>query len=184
MDSIFFVTSNKNKVAEAAKILKYPLEIANIELDEVQSLDIYEVVRKKAQTAHSILNKPLIVEDVGVFMNAWNGFPGPLVKFVHEAGNNSYELLLKMLATSEDKSAVIKAVIGYHDGKDIHIIEGSFNGTFVEKKGSGGWGFDPFIIPDGYDKTFGELDEDLKNTISHRAKAFLKLKDFIDNNKL
>ena len=181
MDNILFVTGNRNKVAEATQILGYPLEIADIDLDEIQSLDINEVVMKKAETAYAILKKPLIVEDVGVFVNAWNGFPGPLIKFIHKSGNDSYELLLRMLDIESDKTAIVKAVIGYHDGKDIHITEGSFIGTFVDKKGQNGWGFDAYMIPAGYDKTFGELGDDVKNRISHRAKAFRNLKLFLDS---
>lgn len=181
MNKIYFATGNKKKVEEAQKILGFPIEIADIELDEIQSLDIEEVVRKKAELAFTILKKPLFVEDVGVFVNAWNGFPGPLIKFLHKAGNNSYELMLRMLASESDKTAVVKAVIGYHDGKKVNIIEGNYSGKFVDGKGSNGWGFDPYIIPEGYDKTFGELDEDIKNKISHRARALNKFKEFLDS---
>lgn len=183
MNSIYFVTGNKNKVQEAKKILKSPLKIAEIDLDEVQSLDINKVVQKKAEAAFRILKKPLIVEDVGVFVDAWNGFPGPLVKFLHEAGDGSYELLLRMLGTEKNKKVHVKAVIGFHDGKKINIIEGSFDGKIVDKKGNKGWGFDPYVIPEGYSKTFGELPEKIKNQISHRAKALNNLKAYLDSKK-
>lgn len=180
MNIIHFVTGNKNKVDEASKILNRPLKISDIDLDEIQSLDIDEVVRRKAETAYAILKESLIVEDVGVYVNAWNGFPGPLVKFMHLAGGGSYEMFLKMLESYEDKSVHIKAVIGYHNGEGVQLFEGSFDGVLVEKKGEKGWGFDPFVIPDGHDKTFGELDEVLKNKISHRAKAFNKFREYLD----
>lgn len=180
MRPILFVTSNSNKAKEAEKILGYPLEIANIALDEIQSFDINEVVRKKAESAFSILKKPLIVEDVGAYFAAWNGFPGPFIKFLYETGGESHELTLKMLEGFEDKSVEVRAVIGYHDGKQVHLIEGSFKGKLVSKRGDHGWGFDPFVIPEGYDKTFGELPENVKNQISHRARALRSFRDFLD----
>ncbi len=183
MRRIVFVTGNKDKVEEAKKILQHPLDIAEIDLDEIQSLDIYKIVEKKAQAAFGKLKQPLIVEDVGVYLDAWNGFPGPLVKFLHEAGNGGYELLLKMLGSEKNKKVHVKAVIGFHDGKKVHIIEGSFDGKVVEKKGERGWGFDPYIVPEGYDETFGELPEEIKNSISHRAKALKNLKEFLDSKK-
>lgn len=181
MKPILFVTGNKNKVIEAQKILEYPLEIADIDLDETQSLDINEVITKKAEAAYAILKKPLIVEDVGLYVKAWNGFPGPFIKFLHISGNNSYEMILKMLESFSDKTIEVKALIGYHDGEKVQIFEGSFNGQLVEKRGEHGWGFDQFVIPDGHDKTFGEMEGELKHRISHRAKAFLKFKKFLKN---
>lgn len=180
MKPILFVTGNKNKVIEAQKILEYPLEIANIDLDEIQSLDINEVIAKKAETAFGILKKPLIVEDVGLYVKAWNGFPGPFIKFLHLAGDSSYEMILKMLESFDDKTIKVKALIGYHDGKEVQVFEGAFDGQLVEKRGEQGWGFDQFVIPDGHDKTFGEMTGELKHRISHRAKALLKFKEFLD----
>lgn len=181
MDKLYFVTGNKNKVKEVQVVFDHPIEIVDLDLDEIQSLDINEVVKKKAEAAYLQVKKPLIVEDVGMYVKAWNGFPGPLVKFLHKAGGDSFDLLLRMLENETDKTVCVMAVIGYHDSAKVNLIEGSFNGKFVEKKGEMGWGFDPYIIPDGYDKTFGELSEDIKNLISHRSNAFKKLKKFLDS---
>lgn len=184
MKSIFFVTGNKNKVWEARQILGYPLEMYDVDLDEIQSLDINEVVKKKAQDAYEIVKSPLIVEDVGMYVSAWNGFPGPLVKLLHQAGGGNYDMVVRMLEGEDDKSVEVKAVIGLHDGKKVHMIEGSFRGQIVQGKGKNGWGFDPYIIPEGYAKTFGELPEEVKNTISHRARAFQNLKVFLESHSV
>ncbi len=184
MRELVFVTGNKEKVREAEKILGYPIKIHDIDLDEVQSLDIAEVVVKKANAAFEIVKKPLIVEDVGMYFDAWNGFPGPLVKLLHEAGGGSYELALRMLSSEKNRKVEVKAVIGFHDGARVHILVGSFRGSFVEKKGKNGWGFDPYIIPEGYNQTFGELSEEIKNRISHRALVFQKLKDYLQSHPL
>ena len=181
MNKITFVTGNKNKVKEANKIIGDILVVADINLHEIQSLDIYKVVKKKAEEAYRILKKPLIVEDVGMYFASWNGFPGPLVKYLHESGNHSFDLAVKMLENFEDKSTEAKAVIGFHDGKKVHFIEGVMKGKFTAKKGSNGWGFDPYFIPEGYNKTVGELEEGVKNAISHRAKAFQNFKKYLDS---
>ena len=181
MKKLYFVTGNKNKVAEAQRILDIPIEIADIDIEEIQSLDSEKVVRRKAEDAFNILGKPLFVEDVSAEVNAWNGFPGPLIKFLYEAGGNAHELLLRMLEGEKDRTIKIKALIGYHDGEQIHVIEGFYTGTLVPKRGTEGWGFDPYVVPDGYDKTFAELGMDLKNEVSHRAKALKNLKKFLDS---
>lgn len=183
MKKLIFVTGNKDKAKEAQEILGFPIEVVQIEIEEIQDLDIEKVVLRKAQDAFAIIKKPLIVEDVGVYVKAWNGFPGPFIKFLHLAGKGNYELLIRMLKGEEDRGVEVKAVIGYHDGKKVHVIEGAFTGKIVERKGEKGWGFDPYIIPDDFRETFGELDEKIKNKISHRAKALMKLKKFLDRKK-
>ena len=178
MKKLYFVTSNKNKVKEVQEILKVPVEVASLEIDEIQSLDVEEVIRKKAEAAFAILKKPLFVDDVSFEIEAWGGFPGPFIKFIYLAGG--YDLLTKMLSSEKNKKAKVIASIGYHDGKRVHIFKGYFFGTLVEKRGDRGWGFDPYMIPDGHKKTFGEMENDLKNKISHRARVLEKFKQFLE----
>jgi len=178
---LYFATGNKNKAREAEKILSIPIEIVNIEIDEIQSLDLKKIVEAKTKAAFEKIGKPVFVDDVSAEFPAWNGFPGPFIKYLYEAGNNSHELLLKMLSGQKDKSVIIRAAIGYHDGKTVHVLEGSFKGRLVRRRGNHGWGFDPYVIPDGYTKTFGELGEDIKNKISHRARALRKFKKFLNS---
>jgi len=178
---LYFATSNPGKADEAAKILSVPIEIVKVDIDEIQSLDIKKIVEAKVRAAFKKIKKPVFIDDVSAEVVAWNGFPGPFIKYLYEAGNNGHELMLKMLESEKDKSVIIRAVIGFHDGKSVHIIEGSFKGKLVPKKGNKGWGFDPYVIPDGYDKTFGEMDESLKNKISHRARALRKFEKFLNS---
>ncbi len=179
MKKLYFATSNKGKADEASKILRFPIEIVNIELDEIQSLDSKKIVEHKVQQAFEKIKKPVFVDDVSLEVFAWNGFPGPFIKFIPEAGG--YELLVKMLKGENDKRVKIIATVAYHDGKKIHTIDGSFVGKVVEKRGSSGWGFDPYIIPDGYDQTFGEMEENVKNEVSHRARALINFKKLLDS---
>jgi len=183
MKKLYFVTSNKDKVDEAQKILGVPIEIVNIDIDEIQSLDLRKIVKHKVEEAYKKVKKPVFVDDVSFEVKAWNGFPGPFIKFIRQAGNNSFDLLPRMLSTEKDTTVRVTAGIGYHDGKKVHVVTGSFIGTIVSRRGEKGWGFDPYVIPQGYTKTFGEMDENVKNKISHRARALRKFKKFLDSQK-
>ncbi|OGK39812.1 hypothetical protein A3A74_02595 [Candidatus Roizmanbacteria bacterium RIFCSPLOWO2_01_FULL_35_13] len=183
MKKLCFVTSNKDKVDEAQKILGIPIEIVDIDIDEIQSMDLKKIVKHKALEAYRRVKKPVFVDDVSFEVKAWNGFPGPFVKFLRLADNNRHELLLRMLSAEKDRTVKVIAGIGYHDGKKLHVIEGSFIGTIVPRRGDKGWGFDPYVIPHGFRKTLGEMGEGFKNKVSHRARALRKFKKFLDSQK-
>lgn len=183
MKKLCFVTSNKDKVDEAQKILGIPIEIVDIDINEIQSLDLGRVVKHKVEEAYKRIKRPVFVDDVSFEIKAWNGFPGPFIKFIRQAGGDSFELLPRMLAAEKDKTVRVIAAIGYHDGKKVRIIEGSFIGKIVPRRGERGWGFYPYVIPRGFTKTFGELDEEVKNKISHRARALAKFKKLLNSQK-
>ena len=77
MEKLYFVTSNEEKAEEARMILEMPVEIRKADLVEIQSLDLKEIVKDKARQAFEIVGESVIVDDVGFFLEAWNGFPGP-----------------------------------------------------------------------------------------------------------
>lgn len=181
MKKLYFVTSNKDKMSEAQKILGISVEIVHLDIDEIQSMDLAKIVEAKAREAYKRVKKPVFVDDVSFEVAAWNGFPGPFIKFLRQAGNNTFELLPRMLSAEKDKTARVTAGIGYHDGRRVHVIEGSFIGTIVPRRGNKGWGFDPYVVPHGFTKTFGELGEHTKNKISHRARALRKFKKLLDS---
>lgn len=183
MKTLCFVTSNKDKVDEAHKILGIPIEIVNLEIDEIQSLDLKKIVKHKAEEAYKRVKKPVFVDDVSFEVRAWNGFPGPFIKFLRLASNDRHELLLRMLSAEKNRTVKVIAGIGYHDGKKVHILEGSFTGKIVPRRGNKGWGFDPYVIPDGFRKTLGEMGEGFKNKVSHRARALRKFKRLLDSQK-
>lgn len=178
MKKICFVTSNKGKAGETSLILGIPVEVKNIELDEIQSLNLTKIIEHKAQQAFEKVQEPIIVDDSGLFVDALQGFPGPFGKFLLEAGGN--ELLLKMLKSETNRKASIQVVVGFHDGERIHTFFGELTGSIAENiQGEHGFGFDPVFIPDGYDKTFAELGIEEKNKISHRKKALEQFKKFL-----
>ncbi|HVT01295.1 MAG TPA: RdgB/HAM1 family non-canonical purine NTP pyrophosphatase [Patescibacteria group bacterium] len=182
MDKIYLATTNKGKLKELQAIIHVPIEPVELDIDEVQSMDLEYIALKKVEEAFRQVKNPVIVDDVGFYLSAWNGFPGPFTKYLAET--ITYEGLLAVLGDEENRKVKVLTAIGYHDGKTPHIFMGESTGVIVhEKRGDKGFGFDPIIIPDGYDKTFAELDEELKNKISSRGLALHKFKKFLDGQK-
>ncbi len=179
MRSLVFVTGNKNKAQEAQSILEIPIEIANLEIDEIQELDVEKVVHKKAESAYEKIRKPLIVDDAGLYVEAWNGFPGALVKHLHTS--NGLDTINKWLSLENNRNVRVVAAVGYHDGKNILTFKGEIVGSFVDPRGENGWGFDSYILPKGHDKTWGEMESVQKNIMSHRYKALKQLKEYLRN---
>ena len=168
-----FVTSNPDKAREAAEILG--VELANVDLDlpELQALDVAQVAANKAATAREALDfpdSPILVEDSGLVVEAWNGLPGALTKwFLHCLGN---EGLLKMLSAEEDRSAlaVCAVAVAAADGP-VRVFVGEVGGNVAHQpRGPSGFGWDPIFVPEGQTKTYAELGA-RKHEDSHRARA-------------
>ncbi|ADG13424.1 non-canonical purine NTP pyrophosphatase, rdgB/HAM1 family [Methanocaldococcus infernus ME] len=175
---IYFITGNINKVREAETILK-DIKIKNIKIEypELQGT-LEEVAEFGAKYCYERLKKPLIVEDSGFFVEALKGFPGTYSRFVYETIGN--EGILKLLKGVSDRRAYFKSVIGYCDENGVQLFSGVVKGyVSSEIRGDKGFGYDPIFIPEGYDKTFGELGIEEKSKVSHRRKAFEKLREFL-----
>ena len=173
---IKFVTGNSNKVRETVAILGVPLEGIKVDgLIEIQTLDIEELVHHKCQQAYDSLKCSVLVEDSGLLFNAWDGLPGPMIKwFEGTVGCNG---MLRMLQTFEDRSAIAVSCFAIYDGKDIKIARGEVEGSIAtEIRGSHGFGWDVIFVPKGYGKTYAEMKSEEKNTMSHRKNALEKLK--------
>ncbi|MCK5023747.1 MAG: RdgB/HAM1 family non-canonical purine NTP pyrophosphatase [Candidatus Aenigmarchaeota archaeon] len=178
MKKIYFVTSNKNKFIEAEKILDMKLVQAKLKINEIQALDNRKVVEHKAREAYSILKKPVIAEDTGLYIKDWKGFPGALVSWV--VGTIGIEKLCKLLRTRRDVTA--KACVSYYDGKNLKTFCGQVNGKISgSPRGSDRFDWDRIFIPDGEKRTFAQMSIEEKNKISHRMKAFRKLKRFLES---
>ena len=175
---LYFATSNKGKVMEVQAILGFPIAIASLEIAEIQSLDLKEIAYHKVKEAYKQLKKPVFVEDVGFFVDAWNGFPGPFAKYLHLAVGD--EGIIQMMRGQKNRQIVARAVIGYHNGKSINTFLGERIGTLPDKpRGAKGWGWDPIFIPEGDSLTFAEIGAKKKNKISHRAYALAEFKTFL-----
>lgn len=182
MKKLFFATGNKGKVEEAQEIIKTPIEILEVDLDEVQSLSAKKIVKAKVQQAFEIVKSPVFVDDVSLEIEIWKKFPGPFIKHIRDVGGN--ELLLYMLRNEKNRNVNLLATIGYHDGEKIHMFTGTVKGTLAtEERGKNGWGFDPILIPDGQTKTFAEMTTLEKNKLSHRRRALDMLRKFLNSHK-
>ncbi len=180
IDKITFVTGNKAKAREVERILNIPIEILQIELDEIQELDLEKIALHKINQAFEIVKKPVIIDDISLEIHAWKGFPGPLIKWVLKSENGTARLLLKLLENETNRKATAKLAIGFHDGEKAHLFIGSIDGEISrEIKGENGFGWDPVFVPDGESKTFAQMSPTEKDKISHRKKALDKLSDFL-----
>jgi XTP/dITP diphosphohydrolase len=176
--TLTFVTGNKDKAKEAQSIIDFPISVEHLSLDEIQDEDIQIVVKRKVQSAFEILHKPVFVDDVGFYIDVWNGFPGPFIKFLLQ--NNANDLMLYMMRNEANRKVRLVSAIGFCDGVRTEVFIGEKLGTMAKKiSGSDGWGLDPLMIPDGYDRTFSELGNETKNKISHRHASLTLLNNFL-----
>lgn len=181
MKKIYFATGNKGKAAEAEFILGRDIEIADLDLEEIQSEKVEDIVSHKLGSAFSKLKSPVIVDDVSLELDAWGGFPGPFVKFLH---GKDTQRILYMLRHEENRMGTLIATIGYHDSQYVHFFIGKIRVEIAkENMGDRGWGLDPILIPEGSKLTFAQMTDELKNSLSHRRKAFDKFKTFLDSQK-
>ena len=171
----YFATGNANKLREVNEILGHDLEQIAVDLYEPQGLDVAEVVRMKAEDAFRKTGKFVLVEDTALECVAWNGLPGPLIKwFLDTVGNDG---ILRMLAQTTDRRAIAKTAVGFFDGNTAHVFVGEVMGTIPhDLRGSGGFGWDPIFIPDGFSKSFAEMAREEKNAVSMRRLALENMK--------
>ena len=173
-----FATSNANKLREARELLGFNVSSRRMELDEIQSVHTGEVARHKAVQAYRRLRVPVIVEDTGLYINGFGGFPGALVKWL-EAGMG-YERVCRIVDVCEDRGAYAETCIAFYDGKRVRTFTGRINGRIsANPKGRRNFGWDCIFIPDGHTKTFAEMPSAEKNRISMRRRAFAKLHRFL-----
>lgn len=190
MKELLIATGNKHKIDEIMKImsgtgvsLRDLTEFENVP-DVIEDGDTLEKNSlKKAKEYFEFTGIPCIADDSGLFVDALNGEPG-IYSARYSGEDATYEsnrkLLLKNLVGKIDRSAKFRTVICYYSGSsDSEFFEGSIKGEIIEiERGTNGFGYDPLFVPNGYDKTFAEMDDELKNSISHRKRALEKFKEW------
>ena len=164
---------------EVNKILGRDLLRISLEIPEIQSLEVKDVIVDKAKKAYEMTKKSVLVEDTGLYINGLKGFPGALIKWALQTiGNDG---ICKLLHDQEDKSAYAETGLCIYDGKLLQTFYGRIDGTITDTpKGSTGFGWDTIFRPNGYEKTFAQMSEEEKNNISMRARAISKLKAYLD----
>ena len=182
-------TNNAHKLKEIAAILGQEIEL--LSLKDIQCFaDIPETAdtlegnaRQKAMYIYENYGMDCFADDTGLEVEALGGAPGVLSARYAGEGHDSeanMQKLLKELAGKENRKAQFRTVICLIRGGKEYLFEGIVKGEIIqEKRGGAGFGYDPIFVPEGYDLTFAELGDDVKNTISHRARAVEKLCQFL-----
>jgi len=188
MKQLVIASNNAGKIKEIKEIVR------DIELLSLKDIGFGEEIPEpyhtfeenaltKAMTIHKFSGKNVMADDSGICVNALNGEPG--VNSAYFAGlprddERNLQKLLDELEGKADRSAYYKALICLVWSGHVHYFEGICNGTIIaERRGTGGFGYDPIFVPEGYDKTFGELPPEVKNQLSHRGKAVSKMIAFL-----
>lgn len=177
LSGLVVVSTNPGKIEEINDILGTKSEVSKLDVPEIQSLDLDEVITAKAKAAFEKIRKPVLVTDVSLEIEGLDGLPGPFVKFfINSLG---VEKTVKLVKGSR-RTKVTDAVAIY-DGKILKIFKGVIWGKVIPKaKGASGFGFDFVFVPDGYGKTWAQMPSHIKNKISHRAKALKKVKNYLE----
>lgn len=197
---IVFATNNKNKLSEIREILGSGFEVMSLaeigcheDIPETGDTLLDNAVQK-ARYVFEKYGYDCFADDTGLEVDALDGEPG-----VHSAryaegtdhdSNANMDKLLYKLGDESRRTARFRTVIALlqkqqsnesaDEGSVLHIFEGKVEGSIIkEKRGAEGFGYDPIFMPEGYDKTFAELGLDVKNQISHRARAVKKLADYL-----
>lgn len=198
---IVFATNNQHKLQEIRDILGSEFEIVSLK-DIGCDVDIPETgntleenAMQKAQYVYDHYNLSCFADDTGLEVEALNGEPGVHSARYTEGTDHDSEAnmakLLRNLEGKDNRKARFRTVIaliqkqdvcpcGCTSIKKVNRFEGIVDGSIAtEKHGTAGFGYDPIFVPEGYDKSFAELGESIKNGISHRARAVAKLAEYL-----
>lgn len=177
LSDLVVVTTNKNKLTEINQILGTNHKVSTIDIPEIQSLDLDEIIIAKAKEAYARIQKPVLIEDVSLSVKALGGLPGPFVKFfLNTLGTEGTVRLI----TNKKTDTTVTTAVAIYDGKNLKIFKGQTTGTLSKRnRGEHGFGFDKVFIPKGYNQTYAQMPPNVKNQISHRAKALRKVKKFL-----
>jgi XTP/dITP diphosphohydrolase len=187
--TLVFASNNEHKIKEISSLLGDSFMLLSLhDINIIEDIPEEEPqiegnALAKARFVHNTSGMDVFADDTGLEIDALNGLPG--VHSARFAGENkdssaNIEKVLSMLGNSENRQARFRTIIALILDKKEFLFEGVINGSIIrEKKGTGGFGYDPIFIPEGKIQTFAEMGLEEKNTVSHRARAFEKLKDFL-----
>lgn len=198
MKTLVFASNNAHKLSEVRAILDGLFEIKSLkeigcdaDIPET-GLTFRENALQKAQYVKEHFGYDCFADDSGLQVEALGGEPGVYsARYAVINGQSIDEgkdeanmnVLLGKLAGIANRTACFRTSIALILDGEIHYFDGTVSGYIIdEKRGNGGFGYDPIFVPEGYDKTFAELGNDVKNGISHRARAVSKLVEFLKGN--
>lgn len=175
---LIFITGNPHKAKYVAEWLGHNIAHRKLDLDELQTLDLHELVSHKARQAYELVGGPVLVEDAQLTFGAFGRLPGPFIKwFLQELGPAG---IPRLLADFSDKTAIGTICYALFDGITLRFFEGTMRGTIAPKpRGAGGFGFDAIFINEGYNQTRAEMPEQDYAATSYRKMALDKLATFL-----
>ena len=179
MNSPTFITGNQHKADYFSRQMGMDIPHQKVELEELQSLDLHEIVAHKLKQAYQIVGSPVIVEDVSLGYNALNGLPGPFIRWFTEVAGP--EACCWLLDGYDDRSAVISCTFGYYDGQKMEFFDSAMHGTISKRPaGENGFGFDSFFVMEGRSETRAEMpQEEIEKTYAEQMKPFAKVRKFL-----
>jgi len=192
MIQLVFATNNKNKVAEIQHIISDGFLVQSLQdigcTEDIEESEptIEGNALLKARYVNSRYGVNVFADDTGLEVEALDYRPG--VYSARYAGHGAtyaanVSKLLSEMHGLENRRARFKTVFALIIDNKEFLFEGIVNGVIThETRGSNGFGYDPVFLPDGYDTTFAQMTLDVKNTISHRALAFFKMVDYLQQN--
>ena len=204
-----YVTTNPGKVREAREYLgDQTISAYEFDYAEIQSESMETIAAEGAREAYREIGEPVVVDDSGLFVAAFDGFPGPYSSYVEET--LGIERVWELARTVEDRTASFRCVMAYCDGEpfesspdpvdkddraaaaaaggesleegdplSVKLFVGTVRGEIVAPRGDGGFGYDPIFEHDG--STFAELSSEEKNALSHRGRALAKFAEWYDS---
>lgn len=191
MRKIVFATNNLHKLEEMRNIAKGKLQILSLSdiccHDDIEETGdtLEENGLIKARFVKDKYGYDCFADDTGLEVEALGNAPGVYSARYAGAQCSPEENMVKMLANMQgetNRKARFRTVVALiYEGRE-YLLDGEIKGRITEeKRGAGGFGYDPIFLPDGYSQTFAELGEEVKNKISHRALAMVKLVAFFDS---
>ena len=186
-----FATNNAHKLEEVTAILGDKIELLSMKdihchADIPETADTLEGnALLKARYIFENYNMDCFADDTGLEVEALNGAPGVYsARYAGGEGHDSeanMKKLLKELSGETNRKAQFRTAICLIEGGEEHLFEGVVKGEIIEeKRGNSGFGYDPVFVPEGFSQTFAELGAEIKNQISHRARAVQCLCEYLN----
>lgn len=201
-----YVTTNPGKIREAEQYLRDgSVEQLDFDYTEIQKEELGPIAAHGARQAYRHADEPVIVDDAGMFIDGFEGFPGPFSSYVEDT--LGVERVWNLASDLDDRRGSFRCVLAYCDGESfdatpdpvdrddrvaaaaagpdgesaeealpVKLFEGYVPGKIVAPRGEGGFGYDPIFEHDS--TTFAEMDTEQKNAISHRGRALAKFAEW------
>jgi XTP/dITP diphosphohydrolase len=174
---IYYVTTNEFKITEARDYVashhiedRLDLSFLRSDVQEILHPDVSLIVRQKTIEAFKQIRWPCVVEHGGLFMDALPGLPGGVGKIVWDAVG---ERICGFLSADDPRGATARSFLGYCDGRRVRVYVGETRGRIADRaRGAYSFAWDPIFIPEGSEKTYGEMGLEGKRTTSPIVKAW------------